>query len=76
MLLKICKLAKVEHAFFYILARNVEKMCPRMSAISPKASVIDSERRANYTMRWLLGMANFLIEDAVEDFVKTGFIGE
>lgn len=51
-------------------------MCPRMSAISPKASVIDSERRANYTLRWLLGMANFLIEDAVEDFVKTDFIGE
>lgn len=32
---------------FYILAQNVEKMRPMMSAMSPKASVIDAERKVN-----------------------------
>lgn len=29
---------------YYILMRNVEKMRPRMSAMSPKASVIDADK--------------------------------
>lgn len=61
---------------FYILMRNVEKMRPRMSAISHKASVIDAERRANYTLRWLFGRAYFLIEDAVENIIEPRFVGQ
>lgn len=56
--------------------RNVEKMRPRMSAMSPKASVIDAERRINHTLCGLFHRACFLIEDAIENFVELGFVGQ
>lgn len=42
-------ISQIGTADFYILMQNLEKMRPRMSAMSPKASVIDAERKANYT---------------------------
>lgn len=51
-------------------------MDQRISAFSPKESVIDSIRRLNYTLIRLFRRACFLIEDTVENLFEAGFVDQ
>lgn len=62
---------------FHILTRNVAKMRPRMLLFIAQTSVTEAEKwRWNRAEEGSLDQGYFLIEDAIENFVELGFVGQ